>query len=245
MVVLTIITGLEAASQAERHSIDVKRAKVVKTSITFPAGKLHINTNARAFCEGIFEYREKYWQPVIHYEEDSETGYLEIKVDDDRDHRNYDDSDRNEWILGFNRNIRNDLQIEMIAGESDINLEGSRLDKFDFKMVAGESYIDLRNTSVPFLEFRAGAGKAEIDLSGTWKNDLDAEIRGGVGELTLVLPFDVGIKLYISGGLGDISAPGFDKNGRIYTNDLWGKTRSSLYFDIKGGIGNVEIKVAR
>ncbi|HOP59649.1 MAG TPA: toast rack family protein [Bacteroidales bacterium] len=245
MSLLAALTGFGQATKEERHKIDVRKADMVKTKITFPAGRLIIDTDANAFFEGTFEYRDRYWKPVLFYEEDSETGYLEIEVDDDRDRRTYDESDRNQWNLGFNRNVRNEMTIEMVAGESEIDLEGSNLEKFEFKMVAGDSRINLRNSSVPFLEFRAVAGEAEIDLSGSWKNDLDAEIRGGVGELTLVLPANIGIKLYISGGLGEISAPGFDKNGRIFTNDLYGETKSSLYFDIKGGIGNINIRTTR
>jgi hypothetical protein len=243
--VFSAAAGYNFLQQEEKHSIDIRRAKIVKTDITFPAGKLYINTRADAFCEGVFRYRERYWKPVIYYEEDSGIGRMKITVDDDRDSRSYNDSDRNEWILGFNREIRNEMKIEMVAGESEIDLEGASLERFDFRMVGGESYVNLRNTSVPFLSFRAVAGEAEIDLSGTWKNDLDAEIRGGVGELTLILPADVGIKLQISGGLGEISAPAFDKDGRTYTNDRYGRTRTSLYLDIKGGIGNVNIRVAR
>jgi len=240
--ILIVIAGFTTLPQEVKRIVDTEKAKKVKTEITFPAGKLYLSSNAKSFCEGIYKYRHDFWKPEISYYEESETGYLDIEFEDDRDHRNYDDDDENEWIISFDRNTRNDMKIEMIAGESDIDLQGCKLDGFEFVMVAGETKINLRNTSVPFLEFRAVAGEAEIDLTGDWDNDLDAEIKGGVGELTILVPSKVGVKVNVTGGLGDVDAHGLHKHNKDYMNDLYGKTKASLYIDITGGIGNVNIR---
>jgi len=241
IVTFTFLAGFSIAPQEKKKNIDAGRAKTVKTEITFPAGKLYINPEGKSFCEGFYKYRKDFWEPEISYYEESENGHLKIDVEDDRREKNYNDDDENVWTIAFNKDVRNDMHIEMIAGESKIDLQNCNLDRFRFEMVAGETYINLRNTSVPFFEFRAIAGEAEIDLSGKWKNDLDAEIRGGVGELTIRLPAEVGVKVSITGGLGDVSAPGFDRHNRVYTNRLYGKTKESLYVDVTGGIGNVNL----
>lgn len=243
IILFALISGFDLAAQEVKRKVDTDKAKKVKTEITFPAGNLLISSNAESFCEGLYKYRHDFWKPEISYYEESETGYLDIEFEDDRNNRDFDDDDENEWIIAFNRDVRNEIEIEMIAGESDIDLQGCRLDGFRFEMIAGESKINLKNTSVPFVEFRAVAGEAEIDLTGDWKNDLDAKIKGGVGELTIRVPSEVGVKINITGGLGDVSAPGFDKNNKVYTNDKYGKTKSSLYLDITGGIGNVRIRM--
>jgi hypothetical protein len=243
ILLFTLLAGFANMPQEVKKNIDAKKAKTVKTEITFPAGKLYINPDGKSFCEGFYKYKKDFWEPNISYYEESENGYLKIDVDDERREKNYNDDDENEWTIAFNKEVKNDLHIEMIAGESNIDLQDCNLSKFRFEMVAGETNINLRNTSVPFFEFRAIAGEAEIDLSGTWKNDLDAEIKGGVGELTIKLPADVGVKVSITGGLGDVSAHGFNKNNRVYTNDLYGKTKESLYVDVTGGIGNVTLRL--
>lgn len=243
IVILTLISGFINMPQEKKKSIDSGKAKTVKTEITFPAGKLYINPEGKSFCEGFYKYRKDFWEPEISYYEESENGYLKIDVDDERREKNFNDDDENVWTIAFNKDVRNDMHIEMIAGESNIDLRDCNLDRFRIEMVAGDTYINLRNTSVPFFEFRAIAGEAEIDLSGKWKNDLDAEIKGGVGELTIKLPADVGVKVSISGGLGDVSAPGFDRTNRVYTNRLYGKTKESLFVDVTGGIGNVNLRL--
>jgi hypothetical protein len=243
IVIFTIMTAFVIAPQEIKKNINAGKAKTVKTDITFPAGKLYISPNGKSFCEGLYKFKKDFWKPEISYYEESETGFLKIDVEDDRHNKEYNDSDQNEWTIAFNRDVRNDMHIEMIAGESNIDLQDCNIDKFRFEMVAGETYINLKNTSVPFLEFRAIAGQAEIDLSGKWKNDLDAEIKGGVGELTIKLPSEVGVKVSITGGLGEVSAHGFDKNNRVYTNDLYGKTKVSLHIEVTGGIGNVTLRM--
>jgi predicted membrane protein len=227
--------------QEFRKNIEPGKAKSVKTDITFIAGKLNISATSNLLCEGVYRYHRDYWKPEISYNEDSQVGYLKIKVDDDREERRYDDSDNTEWNIALNKNIRNDLKVKMLAGIGNIDLQSCKMDGLEFEMLAGEVKINLKNTSVPNLEFKALTGEAEIDLSGKWENDLNADIKGGVGELTIKLPSDIGIKLNITGGLGEVNAHGFDKHNRVYTNELYGKTKESLYLDISGGIGEVNI----
>jgi hypothetical protein len=238
---LILLAGVNLLAQDVKRNIETDKAKKVKTEISFPAGRLIISPDGNSFCEGIYKYHKDYWKPEISYYEESETGFLDIVVEDDRADKHYDDSDENVWNIAFDKKARNDIRIAMIAGESNIDLHGCNLGGFQFDMIAGETYINLRNTSVPFLELKAIAGEAEIDLTGDWKNDLDAEIKGGVGEITIKLPSAVGVKVSITGGLGEIDAPGFEKHNKVYTNDLYGKTKSSLYLEITGGIGNVNL----
>ncbi len=214
ILTFTVMAGFVIAPQEIKKNIDAGKAKTVKTEITFPAGKLYINPDGKSFCEGLYKFKKEFWEPEISYYEESGAGYLKIDVEDNRHDKDYNDSDENEWTIAFNKDVRNEMHIEMIAGESDINLQDCNINKFEFEMIAGETTINLRNSSVPFFEFRAIAGEAEIDLSGKWKNDLDAEIRGGVGELTIKLPSEVGVKVSISGGLGEVSAHGFEKNNK-------------------------------
>jgi predicted membrane protein len=78
-------------------------------------------------------------------------------------------------------------------------------------------------------------------LSGKWNNDLDADFVCGFGELTLKLPENIGVKVKATGIMGNVEAPGFSKDGSTYTNDAFRKTKVTLYIDIFGGIGNVNL----
>jgi len=247
LLLLLVFTGFSQNPDQElkelRKTFSLENIDELETEIDFPVGGLVMKSTSDNEIKGIFRFNEDRWEsPEISYNEYDRRGELEIETDKKGQFKNYDDRDENIWGISLSKNVIHDLDIEMGAGKSKINMEGCKIKRFDFSMAAGEADINLRNTSVERLEFDAAVGAATIDLSGKWNNDLDAEITGGIGEITLILPAAAGVKLEIHGLLGGISVPGFRKNGKIHTNELYGKTKYSLYIDITGGIGDITIK---
>ena len=250
------LLGLLMGFTADQKMKEVKKAivlgdiRVLNTKVDFPVGNLHISTDAIRPVKGVFQYRKKEWEPEIKYHQEDREGYLkmdsDIDVSFDVDSRNYDfdESDQNNWKVVFPQDLRHDMEVRMLAGNADIDMEESRLDELEFSLSAGEAKINLRNTSVPEVEVKALAGDVKIDLSGVWRNDLQADIRGGVGSISLRLPSDVGVELEVSGILGGVSAPKMKRDGRRYTNDLFGEGKYNLYLDISGAFGDVHVQWA-
>jgi hypothetical protein len=226
-----------------KKTIETGKASEIKTDISFVAGELHIKGTDKNLAQCFYGYKHDFIRPIMKYHEVGKTGYLSIESESLRKKDLEDISDKNEWNLLLNNEISNAVAIELKAGEAHIDMEGCNLSRFEYRMLAGESNIILRNTSVPSLYLSVVAGEANVDLSGKWKNDLNANIKGGVGELKIKLPYDVGIRITASGILGEINIPFFNKDGRTYTNDLYGKTKNTLYIDINGGIGEISIEM--
>ena len=206
-------------------------------------GRLNIRAKADQLTEGTYKFYRDILKPEISYTEEGKTGHLSITSK--KGQMDIDDDNNNEclWDISLNKKIKHDLTVKLTAGNGNVDLSGCMLKRFEFKMVAGEAKINLSNTSVPEVNFKAMAGNAIIDLSGKWNNDLHARIKGGVGEITLKLPADIGIKMNITGVLGAVNTKGLYKMGQEYTNDLQGKTKQTLYIDVTGGIGNVNVKL--
>lgn len=239
----TEVFGANPEGSILKKSIERSNAREIKTDISFFAGELKIDGSTDELAECFYGYKNNFIRPVMKYHEVGKTGYLIIDSEKNRN-RDIDDIGKdNEWQLALNKNVINSVSVELKAGEADIDLEGFKLSRFEYRMMAGESNINLRNTSVPSLYFSLTAGEANIDLSGKWKNDLTANIKGGVGELKIKLPYEVGIRVTVSGILGEINIPFFNRDGRTYTNDLYGKTTNTLYIDINGGIGEISIEM--
>ncbi len=220
-------------------------SKTSHTEIKFPAGTLNINPSEKnKFFSSDFNGCSEQSEPQIDFIEDGKKANLRITASEEYKHFDYDTSDSSSctWNLYFNNKVENDISISMIAGQGLIDLSGCNLKAFDFKMTAGEVKVNLRNTSVPYMNFRTAAGEVEMDLTGKWENDLKANIKGGVGEITIKIPDDIGVKIEISGILGDINIPSFKKKNKTYINELYGKTSETLYLDIFGGIGEVNIE---
>jgi len=231
--------GSNPEESVYKKSVETGKAKEVKTDISFIAGELNINSETNNLVECFYGFKNDFIRPILKYHEVGKTGYLSINSESFKK-RDFDDED-NEWRLSFNGKIRNSIAIDLKAGEANIDLEGCNLGRFEYRMMAGESNINLRNTSVPSLVFSLTAGEANLNLSGKWDNDLSATIKGGVGELKIKVPYDIGVRITASGLIGEINIPFFNKNGKTYTNDLYGKTKNTLYIDINGGIGEIDI----
>ena len=225
-----------------RKVIEIGKAKDVKTELSFLAGELQIDGTSEGLAECYYGYKKDFIRPELSYYEVDKTGYLSIKSESLKD-KDLDDihKDDNKWRLSLNNHVRNSVAINLKAGEANIDLEGCNLSRFEYRMFAGESNINLRNTSVPTVMFNLTAGEANVDLSGSWQNDLVATIKGGVGELNIKVPYNTGVRITVSGLLGDINIPFFNRDGRTFTNDKYGKTKNTLYIDINGGIGEIKV----
>jgi len=227
----------------EEKKLQKGDAEKLRTKIRFVSGKLNLDGNTEDLLESQFRFIKERWNPVISYEEEENKGYLKIISKDDRENKNYNNDDNSIWDVSLNKDIEQKLDIKIGAGIGNINLEDFDLKELEFHMAAGEMNLNLRNTSISDLEFGALAGEATIDLSGEYQNDLHAEINGGVGNLVVYVPENIGVKLEIRGLLGDIDTPGFKKRKRIYTNEAYNETEHNLYIQIRGGIGDVTVKM--
>jgi hypothetical protein len=258
--VISVVVGIVVFALLINNKTKVKKTETIKgevasvktfareahTEIKFPAGKLNITSAEKhKFFTSDFHSCSDFREPQIDFMEDGNKANLRITTNQEQQSFDYDDDDTNSctWNLNFNKKVENDITISMIAGQGLIDLSDCNLKAFDFKMTAGEVKLNLKNTSVPYLNFRAAAGDIEMDLTGKWKNDLRANIKGGVGEITVKIPDNTGVKIEISGILGEVNVPStFKKKHKTYVNELYGKTSETLYLDIFGGIGEVNIE---
>lgn len=113
-----------------------------------------------------------------------------------------------------------ELEIDLGAGQSDLNL----------------SKIDLTR-----LQLNVGAGRANVDLSGERSKDLQAQIHGGVGEAVVRLPKNVGVVATAHGGLGSIDVHGLKEEDGQYVNAAYGKSPNTLRLNVEGGIGHIRL----
>jgi len=88
-----------------------------------------------------------------------------------------------------------------------------------------------------------GAGKSTVDLTGAYAQGFDATIEGGVRQATVLLPSEIGVKAKAEGGLGKTNAEGLKKVGDSYVNDAYGESDVNLSVDVKGSVGEINLKV--
>jgi hypothetical protein len=202
-------------------SIDPKNAESVRAQLKMGAGELNITGGADQLMESDFSFNVSDWKPKVSYDVSGKKGELVVKQGS-AEGGNLSGGARNEWNLRLNDEVPTDLVVQVGAGESDLDLDSLTLKGLDLQM---------------------GAGKTTVDLTGDYTQGFDASIQGGVGQATVLLPSEVGVKAKAEGGLGGINAKGLQKVGDSYVNDAYGESDVNLSVDVKGGVGQINLKV--
>ena len=229
LLVVTLFVGSCGAQgqqvgemQRQSESVDLENAQSARVELRMGAGELNVSGRADALMEADFSYNVSEWEPEVSYDVSGETGELSVEQGSSDEGVRVGGDARNEWDLRFNDEVPTDLQVEMGAGESDLDLDSLTLTRLDLEM---------------------GAGQTTVDLTGDYGQDLEARLEGGVGEATVLLPSEVGVRARAEGGLGKINAEGLQREGDSYVNDAYGDSDVTLEVDVRGGVGRINLEV--
>ena len=207
----------------ESEAVDPKNADSARARLEMGAGELNLTGGADKLMEGEFAYNVSGWEPKVSYAVSGKKGELVVEQGSAKGvGLSGRARARNEWDISMNDEVPTDLVVRLGAGESDLDLDSLTLTGVDVRM---------------------GAGKTTVDLTGDYTRNFDATIEGGVGEATVLLPSEVGVKAKAQGGLGKINAKGLKKVGDSYVNDAYGESDTNLSVDVKGGVGEINLKV--
>ena len=228
MAVLTGACGTQGGGtqqvgkmQRESKSVDPKDAQSARAQLKMGAGELNLTGGADQLMEGDFSYNVSDWKPKVSYDVSGQKGELVVEQGS-ANGGNLSGGARNEWDISMNDEVPTDLVVQLGAGESN---------------------LDLDSLTLTGLDLRMGAGKTTVDLTGDYAQSFDTSIQGGVGEATVLLPSEVGVRAKAEGGLGGINAKGLKKVGGSYVNDAYGESDTNLRIDVKGCVGEINLKV--
>jgi hypothetical protein len=214
-MLLTGCVGGEARIESER--VELGTAESARVQIKMSAGGLVIHGGAEDLMEAEFIYNYESWKPEVEYMVRGSEGLLTITHPSQVGAIGFPGVDY-EWDLRFNNEVPTEVDIDMGVGGCELQRGGLNL---------GELNIDL------------GVGGADVDLTGEWEADLEASIKAGVGGLQVTLPREVGVRVQAKSGLGAVEAPGFNRDGGIYTNDAYGRTDVTLDITLEVGVGGI------
>src|SRR5919107_5099679 len=207
--------------QRESKSVDPENADSARAQLKMGAGELNLTGGADKLMEADFSYNVSKWKPKVSYDVSGKKGELVVEQGS-ASGGDLSGGARNEWDISMNDEVPTDLVVRLGAGESNLDLDSLTLTGVDLRM---------------------GAGKSTVDLTGDYAKGFDASIEGGVGQATVLLPSEIGVKAKAAGGLGKINAKGLKKVGGSYVNDAYGESDTNLSVDVKGGVGEINLKV--
>ncbi len=103
----------------------------------------------------------------------------------------------------------------------------------------------LGNAHAERLKIEGGVGRTEVDFTGEIKDrPIEAEINVGVGQIRILLPRQADVSIETeSNFLSKISAPGFDKNQRIYKHNGLDAQSRRIVIRVRSGVGGVSVEL--
>jgi hypothetical protein len=219
LALVAMLHGGKVVRLEETQAIELQGAKSVTASVDLPSGMLDVAGGAPRLLDASLKYRDRDGVPQVNYSVSNGEGTLDI-TQESPSHTHLAGSG-NDWHLRFADGVPLDLDVNIGAGKSEMRLRG----------------LDVSN-----LNIKIGAGQVNLDLTGPRKSDLHVDVQAGVGSGVIRLPKEVGTRVHASGGIGSVRANGMHEEGDDYVNDLVGKTPTTIYVTINGGVGHITLE---
>ncbi|MRH44518.1 hypothetical protein GH741_17885 [Aquibacillus halophilus] len=209
----------------EKDEIVVKKdqATELEMELDLGAGEMHVTGGANDWITGEIEYNSSKLKPKVSYDLDGKTGKASIKQKKNVNLNVEFGEHKNRWYLQLTDDIPMDLQVDVGASDTKLDLRGIQLTE---------------------LNLDAGVGDIEVDLSGDWQESFDATIHTGIGETTVILPKDVGVKVVSEKGIGTADFTGFISQGdNVYVNEAYETADVVIMVEAEMGIGEANFKL--
>lgn len=216
------------------ETVALDGATRIDAGIDMGAGDLRIRPASMApqmsdetALEASFEYDENRTPTVDYVVNDGGVGTLHVSHDEPDGPFGWFDwgfGEADVWDLALTDSVPIDLDVDLGAGDTDLNLQGLQIERLD---------VD------------GGAGQTTIDLSGERPVSVEGVIDQGAGDLTIIVPEGVGVHISVDQGAGDISTdPSLNRSGDTITSPDWENQDVIIELTVSQGAGDVSIEVA-
>jgi hypothetical protein len=115
--------------------------------------------------------------------------------------------------------------------------------RLDVNVGAGECELDLGSLNLESLTVNTGAGDTIIDLGNYHGNRFDSSIRTGVGDLTLRIPKESNTRIRAEIGIGDISNKGFEQDGDTFITPGFDPAVAVNEITLNQGVGSTSLEL--
>ena len=207
--------------RTETQTVALEGATQAEVGLHMNAGGLRVRgADQEALLKASFEYNWDRDRPVVEYRRFGDKGTLQVR----RSRHNSIPFGRvrNRWDINLSKAVPLDLDIDLGAGQSDIDLRGLKLQRVEIDM---------------------GVGEMTLDLQGPHQESFNVKIDGGVGSGKIYLPSEAGVRVKVDGGIGSVNAHGLTKQGGAYVNDAYGKSSVAIEIEVDAGIGSLDLRV--
>jgi hypothetical protein len=250
--------------QVLRESRPIGTAKEFAVALKYDVGQLEVMRSDADLFAFDLQYDRNHYDPKFNFDE-GERSTLRLDLDSRGGFGSGSGKD-NDLTVRLTDKVPLDLDLTAGVSESRLELTGIKIRRLslhggvgktevsfdrpsgqvmsslDVETGVGELIIHgLGNAQVERVDLKGGVGHTEIDFTGDLgTTQTTATIKVGVGAVKLTLPRDADVEIEAEGSfMSNISAPSFERNGRIYTHR--GEGGAKIRIRVESGVGAVEI----
>ncbi len=206
---------------------------------------------------------------VVEWAPDIEWWGATLRIDQGSSEGIPDPGAENEWELLFSPEVALDMEINIGAGNGNLDLSGLRLSDLALQTGASDIVVhfdepspipienlvlrsgasslsvdEMGNASPESVTVEGGVGNLVLDLTGAWSQSSRVRVTAGTGSVTLRFPETVGVRVTMEGGLGNIDADdGFERSNGSYVNSAYGQADIEVDVEVVVGVGNVNLEL--
>jgi hypothetical protein len=166
--------------QHDTRSIPRGTSESARIDLRMGGGELRISGGAQDLMSADFDYNVSSWKPEVRY--DATAGLANLSIEQPSSQTTFV-SATNQWNVRLNDDIPADITVRLGGGEAHLNMGSLSLRSVQIEMGAGEVDLDLRGTPKQSYDVRVrgGAGEATVHLP---KNvGVYAQAEGVLGDI--------------------------------------------------------------
>lgn len=251
------------------ESQPLEGVKRIEVRLSFSAGRVELAAgDAEKAYEAELEYSRTYFYHQLDYHKRGGTGVLDLRVKGKKRSLFRSRWKKNWLSLKLNPTVPIDLDLNIGACESTVDLTGLKISNLELSTGASEmdvyfdkanevamkrmqveagvgelKVVNLGNANCRKISFQGGIGDYDLDFSGEWQGDCEAEIELGIGDLTVKLPRSIGVKLIAQKSfLTSLDIDDFIKEDDIYYSEGYRKAKYHLILRVEAGLGSINIR---
>lgn len=221
----------------------------------------------RRLYDARIRFDETRGTPASSYEADSRTVTLGVHYDgEERSGRSGKES-MGEMRLTLSPEVPLDLDLELGAVDSEIELGGLAVRALSLDASASRAVVtfeepnrtemrmlnlraqaaslratSLANANAAAMRFATGVGNIELDFGGRWSGDIEATVDVTLGRVHVRIPEEVGVRVEMSRLIARFSHPDLERQGDAWVSDNWSSAEHRLTLRIDTAFGTVEIE---
>lgn len=170
-------------TQHETRSIPLDASESVRVNLRMGGGELRITGGAQDLMSADFNYNIPSWKPEVRY--DATAGTANLSIEQPSSQTTFMNA-TNKWDVRLNDEVPTDITVRLGGGEARLNVGTLPLRGVEIEMGAGEVDLDLRGMPKQSYDVRVRGGAGEATVHLPHDVGVYAQAEGVLGDIKVI-----------------------------------------------------------